>query len=445
MPNVFNQSLWGDEGFSAILSLKPTLVDVVRTVAGDTSPPLWNISEWIAFKAFGVNEMVVRSVSLFYFLIAVLFTYKIASLVWDKRAGMFAAILTLLNPFFFTYAFEGRMYSIMAAGVSGSMYFFLKILKSKKTQKGDLVGYVITTLWALYSHHFAIFALFTQGLWFLYEAIFGKRSVAKIMFKGFLFVGLGYVPWLLPLYNQTKMVGGGFWLSTPSLEDLKNLILEYLAEGIKHEYAVYARYLALAMLVFKKWGKKIKMNIFFLSWFLIPILITWLVSQKFTSIFFNRYLLYTIPAAMILLATGKRKISNYIMWAVIILFVIIDFSYFTNPTKIPFNNLARYVLETKEEGDFIINEDAGSHKLWESKFYGIPAPIYVPEGNELPFFVGTALMEKNDLVSEIPKDTKNLGVITYKSGAELKFPSFITVEERSFNDLNFVWMKKEMY
>ena len=442
MLNVFNQSLWGDEGFSAILSLKPSLIDVIKTVAGDTSPPLWNISEWLAFKVFGISEVVVRSVSLFYFLIAVFFTYKIATLVWNKRVGLYAALLTLLNPFFFTYAFEGRMYSIMAAGVAGSMYFFLKLLKTKKPQKKDLVGYVITTLWALYSHHFAIFALFTQGLWFLYEAIFGKRSAAKRMFKGFIFVGIGYIPWLLPLYNQTKMVGGGFWLSTPSLEDLKNLILEYLAEGIKHEYSVYARYLVLAALILKKWGKKLKMNIFFLSWFLLPILLTWIVSQKFTSIFFNRYLLYSIPAAMILLAAGRRKISNYLIWGVIILFAIIDFNYFTNPTKIPFNNLASYVLETKEKGDLIINEDAGSHKLWETKFYGIPAPIYVPEGNELPFFVGTALMEETDIISEIPDDTNNLGVITYKSGAELKFPGYITVEERSFGNLNFVWMGK---
>lgn len=436
MPTVINQSLWGDEGFSAILSMK-SYPDLIRTIAKDTSPPLWNTFEWLAFRLFGTSEIVIRFLAFFFFLIAVFFAYKIAAYYYDRRVGVVAAVLTFLNPFFFSYAFEGRMYSILAAGVTASMYFFIR----KKW-----VPYVIGTLAALYSHHFAIFALFVQGLWFLYEFLTSEdKKDSFSALKSFIAVGIGYIPWLIPLYNQTKMLQGGFWLGLPTLTDLRNLLFDFLGEGIKYKFAEAARILVLICLVPALFVKKARKTIFLLSWFLIPILMTWLVSQKFTPIFYNRYLLYTIVPSMILLATVKIKPVRIIVAIIIVMFAIIDWHYFTNPTKIPFRDLASYVLETKKPNDFLINEDAGNHKLWESKYYKIPAPIYNPTEGSLPFFVGTALMEEGDIVSEIPKDTKRLGVITYKSGkdTQIEFKGYKLQEERKFGDLNFVWLLKK--
>ena len=173
METVFNQSIWGDEGFSAILSMK-SLPEIIKIIATDTSPPLWNITEYIAFQIFGTGEIVIRGLASVYFLLAVFFTYKIGELLWDKKTGILAATLTFLNPFFFTYAFEGRMYSIMSLGVAASMYFFLRMLYSNKVNRKDQIGYIIGTLWAMYSHHFAIFIVFIQGLWFLYTLATGK-------------------------------------------------------------------------------------------------------------------------------------------------------------------------------------------------------------------------------------------------------------------------------
>lgn len=442
MLNQFNVSLWGDEGFSAILSMKP-LLEIIKIIARDTSPPLWNIFEYLAFRLFGTSELVIRGLAFTFFLGTVLFVYKIGALLWGRKTGLLAAVLTFLNPFFFIYAFEGRMYSILALGVTASMYFFLKILKSeKRVNRLDKIGYVAATLWAIYSHHFAIFALFVQGLWSIHEFIFGKRKNAKQIFKAFVFIGIGYLPWIYPLYTQTKMVGGGFWLGTPTLIDLRNLIYNYLAEGIKHKLAQPALYLTFAILILRKWMPDKEKSVFLLSWFLIPILLTWTVSQKFQSIFFDRYLLYTIPAAMLIIASNTRKISYFFLVPLAILFLIINTFYFTHPTKIPFRDLANYVKSTEVKGDFLINEDVGKHKLWESKYYGIPAPIYNPSGEPLPFFVGTALMEKDDIISEVPKDTKRLGVITYKKGSELKLKGFRVIDEKSFGSLNFVRMEK---
>ena len=459
--NRFTESIWGDEGFSAILSMK-SLPEILKIIAKDTSPPLWNIWEWFFFRLFGTSEIVIRSLAFIFFLGTVFITYKIGELLWGRRTGILAGLLTFLNPFFFTYAFEGRMYSILTLGVTASMYFFIKILRSEnKVKTSDKVGYVIATLWAMYSHHFAIFAIFLQGLWFIWEYLFGKRETAKKIFKLFLFVGIGYLPWILPLYNQTKMVGGGFWLGTPNFTDLVALISSYLAVGITTyeilliNLKLYSMALisVLATLIIRRWSKDFKITLFLASWFLFPILATWIVSQFFQSIFFNRYLLYTIPAAMLILASNKRKYSAILIGVILIVFAIIDFHYFTHPTKRPFRELATYVKETRQEEDFLINwYSNGTHHIWETKYYDIAAPIYVPDGNELPFFVGTALMEESDIIQEIPEGVKRVGVVTSGSPDEIALPSFTEEERRTFRplapgggEIHFVWYKKVFF
>lgn len=431
MPNQFTVNLWGDEAFSAVLSTN-SIPELIKIIARDTSPPLYNITEHLWFSVFGNSEVAIRSLSFLYFLIAVFFTYKIGALLWDRKAGLLAGILTFLNPFFFVYAFEGRMYSILAATVTASVYFFLK---------RNWFGYVLATVAALYSHHFAVFAVFVQGLWFLYEFLLGKRKVAVSMFKAFIAVGILYLPWIIPLYNQTRMVGGGFWLGTPTVLDFFVLVGKYLAAGFIHPLTIPALVFVLVALGLRHWFEKKETDLFLLSWFLLPIAFTWIISQRFQSIFFDRYLLYTIPGAMLLVASKGRKFSGIVLGILIIILAIMDFHYFTHPTKKPFGELASYVKETKRGDDFLINWNAASHHLWEAKYYGIPAPLYIPEG-ELPFYVGTAQMTEEDILKEIPKKINRVGVITSGDIAEIELPYYTEREAKTFGELKFVWYQK---
>jgi uncharacterized membrane protein len=440
--NQFTTSIWGDEGFSAILSMK-SLPEIIKIIATDTSPPLWNIFEWIVFNTLGTDEVYIRGLAFLFYALTIFFVYLIGKLLWNKKTGIITATLTALNPFFFIYAFEGRMYSILALGVTASMYFFMRIRKEKGDPRVNGVGYVIATLWALYSHHFAIFALILQGFWFFYAYFFGNRNAAKKLFLLFIAVGIGYLPWLLPLYNQTKMVGGGFWLGKPTVNDLGKLLGDYLAQGIKHSLNQVSLVLVMAILITRRWKRRPKSSVFIISWFLGPILLTWVVSQFFQSIFYNRYLLYTIPAAMLIVGSSRRKASEVLIAILLLTFVIVDFNYFTNPIKLPFKELGAYVEQTRQDGDYFINWNAGSHHLWETKYYGFDSPIYIPEGGDLPFFVGTALMEDADVTREIPESTTRVGVTTSGDIAEIELPGYTESEVKILGNLKFVWYEKE--
>ena len=435
--NQFTASLWGDEAFSAILSMK-TLPEIIATIARDTSPPLYNLLEHLWFRLFGSGEVAIRALSFLFYLLAAVFVFKIGKHLWGKVTGAIAAVLTLLNPFFFIYAFEGRMYSLLALTVTASMYFFL-------TRKWKF--YVVATAAALYTHHFAIFALVVQGLWFLKEYFSGERKVAVSIFKSFLAVGIFYLPWLIPLYRQTRMVGSGFWLGRPDLTELKKLIYKYLAEGISHNFSRIALYLTFGLLLVRRWKEDFEKTFFVLCWFLVPIALVYIISQKFSSIFFDRYLLYTIPGAMLLLASNLRKTSLPLLAGLITLFLLIDVFYFTHPTKRPFREFAAYVSEVKRGDDLLVNWNSAAHHLWESKYYNVPAPIYVPKGTTLPYYVGTALMTDADILDTLPtgnaaKGVNRVGVITSGPIEEVSLPGYTKIEVKVFDPLKFIWLVK---
>ena len=186
-----------------------------------------------------------------------------------------------------------------------------------------------------------------------------------------------------------------------------------------------------------------KSTLFLTLWFLGPILLTWIVSQKFQSIFFNRYLLYTIPGAMLIVSSSRRRMGGIIIALLILILFVVDYYYFTHPAKPPFREFASYVKSVKMDDDFLINWNSASHHLWETKYYGIPAPIYVPpEGGDLPFFVGTALMDENDVIREIPERVERVGVITTGPVDEIALPGYTESEVKTFDKLKFVWNSK---
>ena len=417
MLNQFNVSLWGDEAWAATLAVKP-IFQIIKIVAHDTSPPLYYLLDHLWMKIFGTGEVSIRTLTFIFFLLTIFFTYLIGKHLWDEKTGLFAAALTFTNPFLFKYAFEGRMYSLLALTTTASMFFYLKKQR---------LGQIISTTAALYTHHFAIFAVFVQLFWYLVEN--RKQSFKKLItgLTDFFIIAILYLPWLYPLYYQTTLVKSGFWLGKPGLKQIGELIGIFLVGPGEFNFKFGLRALALVVLaavfIFRNWSKKIKETGFLLIWFLLPIVLTFAISWIFQPIFYDRYLLFAVPGVLLILASNRRKKSTIFLVTFIGLMLVYNFHYFTHPTKRPFRDFAVLVKEKIDNHDLLINYNAAAHHLFESKYYGLKAPLYVPEGS-LPFYVGTALMEKDDLISEIPDSVIRLGVITSGSLEEIKIKGF---------------------
>lgn len=428
--NQLNTSLWGDESFTAV-AVKENFFRMLQIVAKDTAPPLYYLCLFVWTRIFGHSEIAIRSLSLLLYLATVFIVYLIGQKIKDKKTGLLAALLVLTNPFLFPFAFEGRMYAILVFTVTLSFYFFIS---------HNNLGYVLASAAAIYSHHYAILALIFQFFWRLKETKNLKKNWFKFL-KPFLAIGLLYLPWLYPLYKQLTMVSGqGFWLGKPKPKDLINLLINYLRGNIVFEWQKYWPLLAGLILGLKKWTIAVKKNLILLGWILTPIILAFLFSLGKTSIFYDRYLIFTIPGLMLLLAVGWRKISLVLILLFSLALLGVNFHYFSHPTKGPFQQLAEYIKTEAKEGDFLINYNGKSHHLWESKYYGLNAPLYAP-GGELPYYVGTAQMTDKDILTQLPERGK-IGVISSEEPESMAVGNYKLLDYKKFESLSFSWFVK---
>jgi len=180
MVNQFNASLWGDEAFAAVLAQHLPL-EIIAKVAKDTSPPLYYLFLHFWMRLFGTSEIAIRALSFSFFLLTCFFIYLIGKKLFGQKTGILAAALSLVNPFLFHYAFEGRMYALLVLACTASIYFYLK---------KSWFWYIVATLAALYTHHFALLVIAVQGIWFLISVFQKKKRFFSNSFWAFLIVGL---------------------------------------------------------------------------------------------------------------------------------------------------------------------------------------------------------------------------------------------------------------
>ncbi len=431
MLTQWNESLWGDEGFSALAVMR-SFGETMGIVMRDTAPPLFYILGWIWGRMFGFDEVSLRSLSLLLMLGAAGFAGGIIYQIEKDKINAFLGFgLVFLTPFLMPFAFEWRMYALLNFTVLGSVYFFVR----KKWG-----WYVLFSLMALYTHHFGMFTIMGEFLWFLISECEWKKLKKYLrQLWPFLAIGIGYLPWLYPMYLQiSKVKGGGFWLSVPTTSEVSLLILKFVVGGVKKEWWVVTGLVVAVILKGKGWKKVGKSWIGLMVIFLAPVVLAYVVSYLVTPIFYDRYLLSVAVGMVILLVLGSKKW----VWPVLVLLMMVygyqSFNQFTHPGKRPFREMANYIKEVRTEDDFLLNYNGRSHHLWESKYYGIPAPIYVP-GEPLPLYVGTAQMKSEDTVAKIPKIKGRLGIISSESVGEIEIPGYKVTEYKQFGELRFSW------
>lgn len=158
------ESFWRDEAYSYLLA-KHNLFDIAVLTAKDFNPPLYYFLLHILLPLTGKNEILIRLISTIPYLAMVYVGYlAIVAFCKNNRLTRFLYVVFFATaPIFILYAFEARMYSLLALCTLTSSYALL-------TKKPKL--YIIATIVGLYTHYFMLLVVFTQ---FLFLILTGKR------------------------------------------------------------------------------------------------------------------------------------------------------------------------------------------------------------------------------------------------------------------------------
>ncbi len=308
-----DQSIRLDESQS-IWQTSHSPVRIIEIIAQDVHVPLYHLVLHFWEFFFGTNIVVVRLLSLLFFLISIPLFYNLAKLSLSKQARLFAVFLFALSPFMNWYGNEARMYSLFVFLTILNQYFFMRIYKDVD-EANPLVwtGYFISFFLGIFTHYFFLFYIVVQAVFYLsYRNIFPKHSFFK--FASICLVGgLLLSPWVW--YVRKLGIAGrvGPLLFSPSSISVFNTFSQFLF-GFQNDH-INSTLLSLwpiaVLLVFLalRQNKKVPLDsIYYFLSFVLPIMLVFLISVFIRPIYLTRYLVFTLPSFYLFLSW---VISNY--------------------------------------------------------------------------------------------------------------------------------------
>jgi mannosyltransferase len=197
------QSFHHDEVITAARVIPDSFADMLRQVKGsESNPPLYYVLAWGWAKAFGTDEVGLRSLTALFGAATVPLVYCIGAELASRRAGLIAAALVAVNPMLIWYSQEARSYAILVFFCAASLLFFARALRTRSGR--DLALWALASALALCSHYFAIFAVAIEALWLL-VALRSRWRLVLPAIGGVVVVGLALLPLITAQVNPTHI------------------------------------------------------------------------------------------------------------------------------------------------------------------------------------------------------------------------------------------------
>ncbi len=364
------QSLWVDELYSIIPTNPANSFAFIYENCRD-QPPLYYflLNAW--FKLIAYSDYWGRFFSAVLGVFGVGAMYLLGSEIKDRATGYVSAFITALNFFHIQYSQEVRFYSLLfLLTVLSYLYFIRSVRKPALVNFGV---YTITSIGLSYTHYFGPVVLIAQAITFLVIIMLGKRD-PKFILYGFLsgvLMLVAYIPWLPIITSDMNITE--FWALKPS--PLFWGLYYYMYLGKDPYLAVL--YLFFVFLAVKHFIRNLKEHsddgskssylyvfVVICLWIVISYLIPYLYSVIKIPILDAKYTIITLPALILLFATGWSTLTNYRVKIVLLITILIS-------TCINMSFFNQYYFAVKKEqlreaAEVVIKYNTNNTKVYSS-------------------------------------------------------------------------------
>lgn len=359
------QSLWNDELTSWSFSSLDTLEEVVNCLRVDVHPPGYQILLYFVEKYVGTSESALRLPSVVFGVLSILLVFLLGLRLYSYKEGLIASLFTAVLWCPIYYSQEARPYSALLLFTSLASYFWISLIRTMesglKCPYRVQIGYVLAAGASCYLHYFGLYLTLLQGIGaflFLYRR---PKAVATIIII-YLTVLVLYVPWIPSMWEHLHR--GPTHIPKPSLFALTNY-LEFLFNR-SHVFLTIILFLFfllfyINLLKFTKFRKQrsstnqlLSPDLMLFLWLIIPFAGAFVKSVVSSSIYTDRNLIISLPAAYLLLArsitqfnmrSGKLLVVTSLV-ACLFLFHLIYFkSYYSKPHKEQFREAVNFILQ----------------------------------------------------------------------------------------------------
>ena len=370
--NLGTESFWYDE----IGSIANSTIDLSTIFFRFQHAPVYFFFLRCWMKLVPTSEFWLRFPSVIFGVGSILLLYKLGKILFNKTVGLISSFLLSLSPFHLFYSQEVRHYSLFVFLTLLSMFFIIKIAKKQFIADSKLyIYYALATVLLLFTHHFAIFVVFSQNLLFLLQKVKQKK---KWIFTQAIML-LVYLTWfasyLTFFFQENEYLILGFsWIAKPTPLSFINIFRVFAYGGPDYggsSFFVDPKLLSISPLLlyllgaFLIWGmmsfsKKNSATLLFLvSWLFIPPLTMFILSYVFLPLFVERFFIFALPAYYLLVAKGINAVRNSLCKASIPLLIAVFVwpalhFYYVEDIKIRWNKAIDYIEANKKESNIIL-------------------------------------------------------------------------------------------
>lgn len=448
---ITKSSIWFDEAFGAYM-IHFNFLEIAWYTAVDVHPPLyyWLLKIWSMI--FGNTELALRSMSVFFGAIAVLFGYLLTHRLFGKNIARTSLIFMVLSPMIVRYSQEMRMYTLVAAIVVVATYVLTFAINSKKRLPWVVYGVLVSL--GMWTHYFSALIWISHWIW---RADIVRRSVRKTKFIKTFFsrewilahlVAVGvFAAWVPCVLTQATIVQvGGFWIPAVTPDTFVNFYTNLMYYQTSSETVGWLAFGVFAVISFLAWlavrvykdqndTERQSYRLIMIMAF-VPVLLLFILSlPPLRSSFVDRYLIpstfFTYLFIGLTMAYGVKFLNkrlhyiSLVFMAGVMVIGILNVWHFGNYAKNsnpPASNNARQIVAeiVKNSGD---NQPIIADSPWlfyEAVSYSTDKhPIYFIDANteyiygSLEMLKGNSDYTKKHKIQDMDSFTNNNSIVWY--------------------------------
>jgi len=379
VPGLGAQSLWRDEVDAIWFALRPLeqTLSMFTEMAQNGALFFLGLRPWL--QMMGTSEFVLRLPSAMAGVAAVPMLWLLARrLVGEGIVPLLAAALLAINPYAVWYGQEGKMYTIITFLALVASWCWIHGAETRKWRWWFAYAAILSL--AMYTHLLAILIIPLHLLWFFIAFPTARRS-----WKGYLTaLALLTLPYLPLLAWQWRMLLAdrpvtGFQF-TPLPEMLRTILLNQARGFMPGDPLLWLAPIwfvgAIGLLLgFTEMGVRrvtrqstpispTRRFLMLATWAIVPILSIWAISMR-QAVFTDRYVIWTLPAVMILVALGLQVLrANLGEWGaplaaaglvyILLFWLVVDWQQRTNVIKYDLRAAVQQVAAERDPDSLLI-------------------------------------------------------------------------------------------
>ena len=331
-----SKSLWFDEVLSVERARQslPVLWQIIFATQPNMAFYYIFLHFWLGFTSLlGLNptEFVVRFPSAIFAALSSVMIFLLGRRFLGLAAGLVGASLYLLNDLELVYAQETRSYALQLLLICITWYALFAVLSGESRQKRWWTCFAIVTILAIYTQLFSLLILAAQVVTFGSLLLLPGpwRSKARQQLRSFFISLVSIFVFIIPLLYASRHGSKTGWLPIPQPMDIYLLFLTICANSRIYLYLLLALCLlglSVATFAYRSWGVRLlskaslvdgaddkrlsglqqllPVSFALLCWIIVPVVLSYTISQGPTRLFSSRYLVTIVPAFVLLVGLG---------------------------------------------------------------------------------------------------------------------------------------------